>query len=397
MTGKGRPGVKLIEVKPVADDGRKLSPPKSKNDNAVEKKTEVDLNKSKLFTLKPLEIPEHGRQLAEIDSSFREVELTYAQHVKDLPIAKEEKVQDIEEGANEDEKVNEIKNEITKKRKRIKKNSVLPLDVTSLDYLEGKQEEPKDIGEPDIRHGKKKKATKKEKKKKNKKKKEKDTAAQAIETTREPEQEIVAIPPETDEHTDDKKKTRKLPCCFGFISTWLAKRKQKRRDKKKKAIAVRCKTPELVQYEHKKAKGGEAFTIEVDCRPIIQKPLLPPIKQTAGPIRRGIDLRLQTAEARREDELAKRRDAVRKIECKERKADADYHFRKKAGLTVRYKQADAERNRNNLSRHATMARTASIQSSSSESVIIESDPDAFKVSENDPDAWKVDDVDCFSY
>ncbi|XP_053406356.1 uncharacterized protein LOC123536607 [Mercenaria mercenaria] len=384
MAEKGPPGVQLIEVKPVADDGKKLPPIKSKNDNAVEKKTETDRIKSRMFTLKPLEIPEHERQLVEIDSSFREVELTYAQHDKDLPIAKEKKVQDTKEETDEDEKVKQPRNEITKKRKRIKKNSVLPVDVTSLDYLEGNKDEPKDIGEPDSRHGKKKKATKKDKKKKVHKKEKKETAAQAIETTREPEQGIVVAPPQNDEQADNKKKTRKLPCCFGFVSTWLAKRKQKRRDKKKKAIADRYSLPKLVQYEHKKAKGGEAFTIEVDCKPIIQKPLLPPIKQTAGPIRRGIDLRLQTAEARRENELAKRRDAVRKyekkkIECKERKSDADYHFRKKAGLTIRYKQADAERNRNNLSRFATTTRTASIQSSSSESVIIESDPDAFKV------------------
>ncbi|XP_045176034.2 DNA ligase 1-like [Mercenaria mercenaria] len=403
MAEKGPPGVKLIEVKPVADDGRKLPPLKSKNDNAVEKKTETDLNKSRLFTLKPLEIPEHGRQLAEIDSSFREVELTCAQHVKDLPIAKDETVQGTKERANEDEKVKEQRNEITKlKRKIIKKNSVLQLDVTKLDYLEGNNDEPKDIGEPDSRHGKKKRATKKEKEKKKKKKEKKEPVVQVIEATRETEHEIIAAQAQNDEQADDKKKTRKLPCCFGFISTWIAKRKQKRRDKKKKAIADRCSPPKLVQYEHKKAKGGEAFIIEVDCRPIIQKPLLPPIKQTAGPIRRGIDLRLRTAEARREDELAKRRDAVRKyerkkIECKERKADADYHFRKKAGLSIRYKQADAERNRNNLSRLATTRPTASIQSSSSESVIIESDPDAFKVDEIDPDAWKVDDVDCFSY
>ncbi|XP_053384573.1 golgin subfamily A member 6-like protein 24 [Mercenaria mercenaria] len=397
------PGARLIEVKPVADDGKKLPPLKSKNENAMEKLNVADRNKSKLIIVKPKEVSEHESQLAEIDSSFQEVELTYAQHVKDQPIVKEEKVQEAEEGANEDEKVKEQRNEIKKKRKRIKKNSVLPLDVTSLGYLEGNSEEPKYIGEPDSRLGKKKKATKKDKSKKNKKKKEKtEQVVKAVETTRGPEQEIVAVPPQNDKQADDEKKTRKLPCCFGFFSTWLAKRKQKRRDKKKKAIADRCSPPKLVQYEHKKAKGGEAFIIEVDSRPVIQKPLLPPIKQTAGPIRRGIDLRLRTAEARREDELAKRREAVRKyerkkIECKERKADADYHFRKKAGLTIRYKQADAERNRNNLSRCATIARPASIQSSSSESVIIENDPDAFKVDENDPDAWKVDGVDCFTY
>lgn len=37
----------------------------------------------------------------------------------------------------------------------------------------------------------------------------------------------------------DSNSRRKLPCLFGFIATWIAKRKEKRREKKKKAIASR--------------------------------------------------------------------------------------------------------------------------------------------------------------
>ena len=43
---------------------------------------------------------------------------------------------------------------------------------------------------------------------------------------------------------ENEKKKRKLPCCFGFISTWLAKRKERRRAKKRQAIEARkSKTP----------------------------------------------------------------------------------------------------------------------------------------------------------
>ncbi|XP_045157247.1 uncharacterized protein LOC123523651 isoform X2 [Mercenaria mercenaria] len=403
MAEKRRPGVKLKDVKPIAEDGKNLSSLKCKSDNAVANDTIADRNKSRLFHVKPREISEHERQLAEIDSSFREVELTFVQHVKDVSTAKEERVQGTKNEATEDQKRTQIRNERTKKKKRIKKNAVLPLDVTKSGYLDRENDEDPtkelNIGEPDTRNGKK---SSKKKSEKNKKEEKKEPVAQTTEASREQQQEIVAAPRENGEHADDKRKTRKLPSCFGFISTRLAIRKQKRRDKKKKAIANRYSPLKLVQYEHKKARGGEAFVVEVDCRPInIQKPLLPPIKQTAGPIRRGTDFRLQAAEARRAIELAKRRENARnyerkKTECKERKANADYHFRKKADLTIRYKQADAERNRNNLSCLTIATRTASIQSSSCESLIIESDPNAFKVDESDADAWKIDDFDCIS-
>lgn len=36
-------------------------------------------------------------------------------------------------------------------------------------------------------------------------------------------------------------------------------------------------------YEHKKSRGGEAFSLELDDRPI-KKPLLPPIKMNTGPV-----------------------------------------------------------------------------------------------------------------
>lgn len=41
-----------------------------------------------------------------------------------------------------------------------------------------------------------------------------------------------------------------MPCLFGFISTWLAKRKGRRRLKKRKATEARSPTPEPLGKKH---------------------------------------------------------------------------------------------------------------------------------------------------
>ncbi|XP_053388221.1 uncharacterized protein LOC128551399 [Mercenaria mercenaria] len=419
MAEKAPPRVRFIGVKPVADvsddDMNNFTPQTGNNQNSVENKVSRGQNKSKFFPVPPHVLSAHDVQFAEIDKSFHEVELKFASPVKD---AKELKVHGTEEGKNEDMEANDDSDEFRKeklKKKKLKKNSVLPLGVTQMDKEKFEDfTKDMDAGEPDCRNDKRKKTKKgngKTKKKKKKGKKEPVVEPQnTLTANKKPEQKVEVIEAtkkinsDKDKPADDKNKVRKLPCCFGFIATWLAKRKQKRRDKKRKAIANRSGLPNLVQYEHKKARGGEAFVIEVDSKPVIKKPLLPPIKQTDGPIRRGADNRLQTAEKRRADELAKRKAATETYErkrkkCKARKSELDIDFRNKADLNIRFKQADAERNRNNLSRRTTTATrpVTSIRSSSCESVSIEGDPCAFIDDDNDPDAWKVDDVDIFSY
>ncbi|XP_060558357.1 uncharacterized protein LOC132718657 [Ruditapes philippinarum] len=131
-----------------------------------------------------------------------------------------------------------------------------------------------------------------------------------------------------------KKKKMKLPSCFGFISTWIAKRKEKRRQKKKKAIASRAPTPTLVQYEHRKSRGGESFTIEVDCKPIVMKPILPPIKTAGGPIRLACEARQEKAEAKRNEEFiqkentGKRAPEKKKLSASSEKTKPNTSFRK---------------------------------------------------------------------
>ncbi|XP_060578432.1 uncharacterized protein LOC132735491 [Ruditapes philippinarum] len=96
----------------------------------------------------------------------------------------------------------------------------------------------------------------------------------------------------------------------------LPKGREKRREKKRKAIASRAPTPTLVQYEHRKARGGESFVIEVDCKPIQMKPILPPIKKADGPIRLACEARQEKAEAKRNEELSKKKVLAREHQRK---------------------------------------------------------------------------------
>lgn len=59
---------------------------------------------------------------------------------------------------------------------------------------------------------------------------------------KEEKENIKTTSQESDKGNDKK---RKLPSCFGFISTWIAKRKEKSREKKRKAIASCVPTPTL--------------------------------------------------------------------------------------------------------------------------------------------------------
>ncbi|KAL4230027.1 hypothetical protein ACF0H5_010414 [Mactra antiquata] len=123
--------------------------------------------------------------------------------------------------------------------------------------------------------------------------------------------------------SDDMPKLKPVGC-FGFISTWLAKRKEKRRQKKRKAINARkeANTEPLVEYEHRRARGGLAFTIELDSRPIM-KSVLPPIKQRPGPTYIKYTMcvfRQEVAERRVENEMQFKQTTLLKIRDKEFKA-----------------------------------------------------------------------------
>ncbi|XP_045192759.2 splicing regulatory glutamine/lysine-rich protein 1-like [Mercenaria mercenaria] len=176
--------------------------------------------------------------------------------------------------------------EIAEERKGEKK-SVLPCDGNNGETRKGLNKR-----DEDDKSSKKKKTKKKKKdksKKQTKKREENELVSKNTENTnREPEQEIIAVPSQSTDHADVKKKESKLPGCFGFISTWLAGRRQKRREKKKKAIADRATSPESGKQK------------------IMKTPVVQPVKQTGGPIRREDYYRLKKAEARREDELAER-------------------------------------------------------------------------------------------
>ncbi|KAL4228040.1 hypothetical protein ACF0H5_013478 [Mactra antiquata] len=152
--------------------------------------------------------------------------------------------------------------------------------------------------------------------------------------------------------------------CFGFVSSWLRKRMEKRREKKRTAIKARSSnsmtTTRLKEYERKKSRGGVSFIVELDNRPI-KKPLLPPIKPRNGPIKLGHDEKMQQAEKNRKEELEKKvrfagTQEEKRFENAERKADNERGFRQKAKLTILAKQGQARRNQ---SRIETSRRSAS--------------------------------------
>ncbi|KAL4240928.1 hypothetical protein ACF0H5_001711 [Mactra antiquata] len=137
--------------------------------------------------------------------------------------------------------------------------------------------------------------------------------------------------------------------CFGFISTWIAKRKEKRRQKKKKAINARkvANTEPLVEYEHRQARGGVAFTIELDSRPIM-KSVLPPIKQRPGPIRMATEQKLELADNNRAEHINKRKENARAHsrmvqEVTERRVENEMQFKQTTLLKIRDKEFKATR------------------------------------------------------
>ncbi|KAL4223984.1 hypothetical protein ACF0H5_017443 [Mactra antiquata] len=137
--------------------------------------------------------------------------------------------------------------------------------------------------------------------------------------------------------------------CFGFVSTWLAKRKEKRREKKRNAINARkeANTEPLVEYEHRRAKGGLAFTVEIDSRPIM-KSVLPPIKQRPGPIRMATEQKLEQADNNRAEHINKRRENARAHsrmaqEVADRRIENEMIFKQTTLLKIKDKEFKASR------------------------------------------------------
>ncbi|KAL4240158.1 hypothetical protein ACF0H5_000952 [Mactra antiquata] len=69
--------------------------------------------------------------------------------------------------------------------------------------------------------------------------------------------------------------------CFGFVSTWLTRRKEKRRQKKRKAIKARVSCSMVSQLKRCE-RGGVAYIVEFDhC--VTKKPELSPTKSKSEP------------------------------------------------------------------------------------------------------------------
>ncbi|KAL4232734.1 hypothetical protein ACF0H5_007422 [Mactra antiquata] len=196
-----------------------------------------------------------------------------------------------------------------------------------------------------------KKNKRKKKKKKNKDKNESEAPESCIENGRpvklEPINKVV-------NDSDGIQRANTMPKlkpvgCFGFISTWIAKRKEKRREKKRKAINARkeTKAEPLVEYEHRRAKGGVAFTVELDSRPMI-KSVLPPIKQRPGPIRMATEQKLEIADNNRAQHINKRKENARAHsrmvqEVAERRVENEMIFKQTTLLKIKDKEFKASR------------------------------------------------------
>ncbi|KAL4234235.1 hypothetical protein ACF0H5_005886 [Mactra antiquata] len=142
--------------------------------------------------------------------------------------------------------------------------------------------------------------------------------------------------------------------CFGFVSSWLRKKMEKRREKKRIAIKARSSNSVTTQleYERKKSRGGVAFTVEFDDRPI-KKPLLPPIKPKSGPIKLDHEDKMLQAERIRKQQLEKKvrfagTHEEKRVENADRKADNERGFKQKAELTILAKQGQARRNQSRI-------------------------------------------------
>ncbi|XP_060569090.1 uncharacterized protein LOC132727560 [Ruditapes philippinarum] len=358
--------MRIIKVEP-SDGTGSLPPVRADTKKLMEQQIMLANKRSQVFTYKG---PEKTRSRSVPDRTFKEAQFTYARE-QSIPRTTEARYRDdFSDSSDEELEEEEIKLTNTQERETEQ--------LAALEYKEEKQRQSMAVSTNKGRHyicntislgiSINLKENEEIDKKDQFVKGEKEDSAT---TTKESDQR---------NDNDKKKKKIKLPSCFGFISTWVAKRKEKRREKKRKAIASRAPTPTLVQYEHRKARGGESFVIEVDCKPIQMKPILPPIKKADGPIRLACEARQERAEAKRNEELFKKKELAKehqrkKIECKQRKDESEHRFQERVRLTIRYRQADAERNRSrmlsqraSISRMSTRARSSLAVSSSPESV-----------------------------
>ncbi|XP_060608045.1 uncharacterized protein LOC132760153 [Ruditapes philippinarum] len=352
--------VRIIKVEP-SDGTGSLPPVRADTKKLVEKQIMLANKRSQVFTYKG---PGQTRSRSVPGRTFKEVQFTHARDQSLQRATAAEYSDDFTDSSDDDLEEEEVK--LTNSPKQ--KLEQLAADISA--SLEDKEENHRESMNVSAHKGVDRTNMKNEAG--NKENEDLDKKDKVVNAEKENE---------CDQGIEKKKKKKmKLPGCFGFISTWMAKRKEKRREKKRKAIASRTPTPTLVQYEHRKARGGESFTIEVDCKPIVMKPILPPIKKADGPIRLACEARQEKAEAKRNEELSKKKVLARehqrkKIECKQRKEESEHRFQERVRLTIRYRQADAERNRSRMSseraiisRMSTRARSSLAVSSSSESV-----------------------------
>ncbi|KAL4239241.1 hypothetical protein ACF0H5_000058 [Mactra antiquata] len=111
-------------------------------------------------------------------------------------------------------------------------------------------------------------------------------------------------------------KTESNVGCFGFMSTWIRKRKEKRRQKKREAIKARetnstCMVTKLNRCE----RGGVAFTVEFENH-VMKKPILPPIKSKSESVNIDHEGKMYKAEKNRQEQLQKK---MRFVQEKEKK------------------------------------------------------------------------------
>ncbi|XP_060564682.1 uncharacterized protein LOC132723891 [Ruditapes philippinarum] len=268
--------VRIITVEP-SDGTGSLPPLRADTKKLVEQQIMLTNKRSQVFTHKG---PGQTRSRSVPDRTFKEVRFTHARD-QSLPRPTEEAEyrDDFSDSSDEELEEEEVKLRNTSKQEL----EQLAVDIsTSLELKEEKHKESTDVS-ADKGVGLYSTDTKNKNEAVNKQKDDidnKDKVGNAEKET------IATTTNESDQGNEkkQKKKKMKLPGCFGFISTWIAKRKEKRREKKRKAIASRTPTPTLVQYEHRKARGGESFTIEVDCKPIVMKPILPQLRKLTGPM-----------------------------------------------------------------------------------------------------------------
>ncbi|XP_060592926.1 uncharacterized protein LOC132747539 [Ruditapes philippinarum] len=294
--------VRIIKVEPSAGTGS-LPPVRADTKKLMEQQIMLANKRSQVFTYKG---PRQTRSRSVPDRTFKEVQFTHARDQSLQRGTAAEYSDDFTDSSDDDLEEEDVK--LTNSPKQ--ELEQLAADIST--SLEDKEENLRES--MDVSAYKGVDSTNMKNEAGNKENEDLDKKDKVVNAEKE---NIATTTNECDQGNEKKKKKKmKLPSCLGFISTWMAKRKEKRREKKRKAIASRAPTPTLVQYEHRKARGGESFTIEVDCKPIEMKPILPPIKKADGPIRLACEARQEKAEAKRNEELSKKKVLAREHQRK---------------------------------------------------------------------------------